>query len=69
MKNQNVMTQHEINLPKLKPFKIWNDNGKVMQSGWMLHPAQLADFGNTTQGKIEAGAFISGMLTLAKMQQ
>lgn len=49
----------------LKPFHVWNDNGKVMQSGWFILPDELHDFGPTINGNKQARAYIAGMKQLS----
>lgn len=46
---------------------IWQEKGRVKQSGHFNLPENLAEFENTKEGREQAGAFISGMLYLAKL--
>lgn len=46
---------------------VWQEKGKIKQSGHFNLPEVLVEFENTKEGKEQAGAFISGMLYLAKL--
>jgi len=60
------MIKHKIELPGKQPFHIWNHNGIVKQSGWLVLPEDLRTFTGRNKGK-EAGAFIDGMVTMCKL--
>jgi hypothetical protein len=53
--------RHKIDLDG-RPFEIWQEDGKVKQSGRFALPEVLESFENTNHGRREAGAFIAGML-------
>ena len=47
-------------------FKVWQEEGYVYQSGRFDLPEVLGSYGNTPSGKREAGAYIMGMVDLAR---
>ncbi len=61
--------KHTIDCDSLKPFDIWNDKGNVRQNGRFSLPEFLAEFSDTKQGRLQAGAFIAGMLEMQRIMK
>lgn len=63
----NRPTRHTIDCHRAVSFEIWNEKGKVRQNGRFSLPEYLVEFSDTKVGRLEAGAFISGMLEMQRI--
>lgn len=67
--NDAMDAKHTIDCDGLKPFQIWNDKGKVRQNGRLMLPEFLAEFNNDRSGRLQAGAYISGILAMQRIMK
>lgn len=61
-------TEFKVQFPDdHREFRVWQENGIVCQSGRLDLPKTLANFGNTPEGRKEAGAYIDGFRTAIRL--